>query len=97
MRIYWTLKSIPELTLLSGPERRKVWRSAYRKTLSHSQIWVGLFLLSLFVSISAYLGELCGSGVLGAAIGGGIGGFIQGQVSARLAIPYIREILAQNP
>src|SRR5262245_54773623 len=42
MQIYWTLKSIPELSGLPSEEIWRVWRAAYWKTTRHWQFWVSL-------------------------------------------------------
>src|SRR5215475_3779534 len=51
MRIYWSLKSVPELSDLPSEERRRVWRAAYWKTARHWQFWAGLVGIGLFTFI----------------------------------------------
>ncbi len=56
MKLYWTLKSVPELSDLSAVNRRKVWRVAYRESggLSHGE----LISLSLAVGLGVSFGPL---------------------------------------
>ena len=90
MQLYWSLKSIPELSLLPKAERKRVWRAAYRQTLYHSwQLWFSLFGVSLLAGIGDYAGSR-----VGAMIGAGIGGLFFGQVISALSRPYIRDILS---
>ncbi len=99
MKIYWTMKSVPELAALPKQERREVWRWANRQAFKHWQTWVGLIICSLFAGMGSHFGHAVGldsSGYVGAGIGGGIGGFIYSQFSMRIALPYIRQAVARN-
>jgi hypothetical protein len=94
MQIYWTLKSIPELSgLPSDDERRRVWWDANGKMRRRSwQYWVS------FVGIFAVCIEigdvLIGYHPLGAVIGLFVGGLIQTHISLHLVRPYIRTLLS---
>ena len=87
MQIYWTLKSIPELSGLPSEERMRVWRAAYWKTKRHWQFWAGLVGLGLCAGISTHIG-----GVIGAGVGGFVGAFIFSQVSCtwrvHISVPF---------
>jgi len=92
MQIYWTLKSIPELSGLPSGERGRVWRTAYWKIIRHWQYWASLLGIGLCVKIGAML-----IGNLGAYIGGVVCALIHVQVVVHLARPYIRAaLLHQN-
>jgi len=93
MRIYWSLKSIPELSDLPSEERRRVWRAAYWKTARHWQFWAGLVGIGLFTLIG---NALIGHPPIGGAIGAGVGGFIYGGLMSHLARPYIRAVLSEK-
>ena len=56
MKLFWTLKSVPELSDLSAANRRKVWLLAYRESggLSHGE----LISLSLAVGLGVSVGPL---------------------------------------
>lgn len=41
MKIYWTLKSIPELAELTPAERTVVWYAVKRQAWAHWQTWLG--------------------------------------------------------
>jgi hypothetical protein len=92
MQIYWSLKSIPELSGLPRAERGRRWRAAYRKTFRHWQTWVSLLALGLCSVLGEYLGSLTGSQFIGSVVGAGVGGLIYGQVATELARPYLRSL-----
>jgi hypothetical protein len=91
MRIYWSLKSIPELSGLPSEERRRVWWAAYLKITRHWQFWaslVGVFFLCV------QIGDMLIGHRIGGPIGAVVSGFILRQVSMHLARPYIRALLS---
>jgi len=55
--IYWSLKSIPELSQLSPVERRLAWGRVHRKTLRHWQAWAGLGACGVCGALGAGLGS----------------------------------------
>jgi hypothetical protein len=55
MPIYWTLKSIPELSQLPPKERGIVWRRVYKMTFRHWQTWIGLLGCVAFGYSGSYL------------------------------------------
>ena len=89
MQIYWTLKSIPELSGLPSEEIWRVWRAAYWKTTRHWQFWVSLVGIGLRVHIGEHIYDR-----IGGYIGGVVGAFIFSQVQIHLARPYIRALLS---
>jgi hypothetical protein len=57
MKIYWTLKSIPELAELTPAERTVVWHACKPRAWRHWQTWLGA-ILAVIISI------VLGAGVL---------------------------------
>lgn len=92
MRIYWTLKSIPELSLLSSQERGRRWRSVYKSAFRHWETWVGLALLGLSGAVGAHFFNAAGAAVLAAA-----GGFVYSQIVIYVARRYYRYRLLGEP
>jgi uncharacterized membrane protein YfcA len=64
MRVYWTLKSVPELADLSAKDRRAIWREAYREGSRYT--FGEIALIALGAAVGAILGPL------GAGLGVGI-------------------------
>jgi hypothetical protein len=103
MQIYWSLKSIPELSGLPSEERRRLWHAALWKTTRHWQVWAATFVI-LFITAMAQtmaqklligMGYRFGQGI-GYAIGGGVGWAIYWQVLSHFARPYLRELLSEK-
>lgn len=88
MRIYWTLKSIPELSHLSSRERRKRWRSVYRSAFRHLETWSGLALVGILGGVGSHF-----FGPVGAAALAGAGGLFYGQIVIYVARKYYRQRL----
>lgn len=55
MKIYWTIKSIPELTDLSPRDRKDLWRRNYWKGYTHLPPWIGVALLLILLGLVQYL------------------------------------------
>jgi hypothetical protein len=94
--IYWTLKSIPELSQLSSTERGVTWRQAYPRTLRHWQTWIGLAACCACAYLGCRLGFILGHPVPGAAIGGAAGGFIFSQACIHVARMHYKNILLKS-
>ena len=88
MQIYWTLKSVPELSGLPWEERGRVGRAASWKIARHWQFWVS----SVGIGLCAHIGDIYGR--IGGYIGAVVGAFIFSQVQIHLARPYIRALLS---
>ena len=56
MRLYWSLKSVPELAGLSPAERRRVWQAAWRE--SGGMSYAEMAVLGLAIALGATLGPL---------------------------------------
>ncbi len=96
MPIYWTLKSIPELSQLSSAERGQAWRRVNRKTFRHWQTWVGLVACGALAGLGSHFGGTFGHPLIGAAIGGALGGFIFSQASIHVARLHYKDALLGN-
>ncbi|WP_416414347.1 hypothetical protein [Pantoea sp. App145] len=88
MKIFWSLRSIPELSQLPSKECGKRWNEVYALTFRHWETWAGLALCAL----------LCGMGVKffgipGVIIMGAIAGFLYSQVVIHVARKYYRQRL----
>ena len=90
MRIYWTIKSIPELAGLPPDQQRRLWREGYWQAFRHWSMWVSLAAVGLGAGIGSYLGPLSGLQVVGAALGGAIGSFPASIVSTELVRRHLR-------
>jgi hypothetical protein len=104
--IYWTLKSVPELSHLPRQERGRAWRAVSWKTLRHWQFWSVFIGVILGAGASAFLAlfviwRLGGSsnaqlyGGLAAMLFVALPGMVaSNQVMTNLARPYLRAYLA---
>ena len=72
MRVYWSLKDIPELTRLAPSERRDAWMQASHKSLRHWQVWGAIILFVAGTCAGSWLGSYAGSSEIGALIAGAI-------------------------
>ena len=96
MKIYWSLKSVPELAGMSKKERKVIWRRCYLKTFRNWQTWLAIVACLVFAGIGNIWGRILGSEIIGTGIGGGIGGLIFGLVTAEMEGRNIREYLASH-
>ena len=96
MRLYWTIKSIPELQSLTKDQRKAAWGYAYPKTFKKWEVWIGFLICGLCGGFGSIIGRKIGSPILGAGIGGGIGGFIFSQLICHFSRPYLRAFLRSN-
>ena len=89
MQIYWTLKSIPELSHLPWRERGRVWRRAYRKTFRCGATWAALAGCGVIAGASVFVADALGlsSELAAIAVGvfAGIGGLLFSQIAIRVA------------
>lgn len=88
MKIYWTLKSIPELAGLTLWERGRRWRSAYKSAFRHWQAWTGLAVCGAFGYAGSYF-----FGIAGTVILAGLGGFVYGQIVTHVVLKHYRHRL----
>ncbi len=57
MKLFWTLKSIPELTCLSQLERRQAWQECYWKFLRHWPGSLTLLITPICVVVGCAIGD----------------------------------------
>ena len=102
MKIYWLLKSIPELAEMPKKERKAIWRRCCWKVFRHWQTWLALIVCGACARLGVILGQMwvgnyivgaAVGGAVGAAVGGGIGGFVFAQVAIAMGRRHIREYL----
>lgn len=91
MTIYWTSKSIPELSSLPKNERRARWQKVYAKCFRHWQTWLGVIACGLLAAAASRFGDSFDIGILGATLGGGIGGGIGGLIFSQVVIRVARK------
>ncbi|NJN64850.1 MAG: hypothetical protein HC882_08190 [Acidobacteria bacterium] len=85
MRVYWGLKSIPELSGLDAEQRKRVWLRARSGVRSTWPTALGLTLAAVATGAGfAYLH------LPGALAGAAFGGFLVLQIVARQTLPHIR-------
>lgn len=96
MKIYWTLKSVPELAELPAADRREIWQHCYWGNFKDYRQWLALATLGLFVYFGSDLGRQLGWKFADGVIGAAIGGLVFGQVSILLALPNIRAELTRR-
>jgi hypothetical protein len=93
MPIHLSYKSLPELSALSGAERKRIWRAAVSKAFEHWQVQAG-FLLTIPLMLAGYwLGSMIGHEYIGALIGG----VIASGISERIVFRAARSHLGQAP
>jgi hypothetical protein len=88
VKIFWTLKSIPELADLDLWERGSRWRRAYKSAFRHWQTWAGLAICGTFGYAGAYF-----FGIAGSVIMSGLGGFVYGQIVTNVVLKHYRHRL----
>jgi hypothetical protein len=99
MKIYWTLKSIPELKDYPPEERKKIWRAGFWNSFKQGRAYTGFYIAALPMLLGIFIGNAIGR-IHGVFIGGGIGGaigvFVFLQFLVRSALPYIKETVSKR-
>ena len=90
MKIYWTLRSVPELQKLSKNERKEVWRHSSKKALLDAETLFAFVVCCGCIWLGGHFGEQIGGGEAEAIIGVLAGGFIYGQVAVYATRRHIR-------
>jgi len=107
MRVYWTLKSIPELSALPFWERGRSWRAAFRESrcLSNWRYWAsitpiialggigGLVAYGCFLFLYPFIGDLAFGTLLLELAGVVVGALWHAKVLVELVRPNIRKRL----
>ncbi|GAB4368733.1 MAG: hypothetical protein Kow0062_02110 [Acidobacteriota bacterium] len=91
MRIYWSLRSIPELRSLDAEQRRRVWRRARANVPPDWRLVLGWLLFGVTTGGGFALGALPG-----ALAGALLGAFLLLQIVTRQTLPYIRVDVARR-
>ena len=96
MKIYWSIKSIPELKEMPEEERKAIFRQCSAKVTHNwkTSILIGLCCLcaGFGIALGRKVGNIIGA-MIAAVLGGAIIGFILLQVVIRKTLPYIRKEL----
>ena len=93
MKIYWTIKSIPELSQLPDEERKAIWRRCCARATGNWKTWIEfLVLCTTFFYCTGFFARTWGlwGAVSGSIIVGSVAGVIWVQVVIRKTIPHIR-------
>lgn len=92
MHIYWSTKSIPELTQLPKGERDRLWAAVRWKHLRHWQWWVTFApLLVLFALLPQVRDPL--TRIIVAVLGGAVTGGFLAHIGVHVKRPYLRALL----
>jgi len=100
MKIYWTLKDVPELADLSRSERGRVHRACYGQAFKNRRCQVALLICGLCAGLGSVVsGSLHWDfgfppSIWNMAVGGGIGGGIGGFIYGRVVTDYLRPFYA---
>lgn len=98
MKIYWSLKSIPELAEIPTKQRKEIWRRCLRKAHRNWWTWLGVVGPAACIGgVSAVLVDIISgnhaAAILLAGLIGGIAGLISFQIQVRTVRAYIRKEL----
>lgn len=96
-RIYWSLKSIPELSHLSWGELIQAWLRVRRHIHRHWEAWVGFLGMIACVGVGAYIGSVFDYPVAGALAGVIVGKVFHTHTEIYVAWRYHRQDLVGGP
>ena len=110
MKLYLTLKSIPELSELPPEERQIAWHECRGKALRHWEAWagtlaammlgigVGVVTLEVTLAISPFSRSVTyfGSGFICGGVIVGVANFLRELVIASLVRPYLKAYLEER-
>ncbi len=103
MRIYWNIKSVPEVAGLSKQERELVLKAVRWKYLRHWQTWVTFVAFFVWILVVMSLVDSIRGGqwatilrvlVIVAAVG--IPGLLASHVNSQMTRPYIRALVKSS-
>ncbi|ONN66654.1 hypothetical protein [Herbaspirillum sp. VT-16-41] len=92
MKIYWSLKQIPELSCLDRRQRLARWRGVSLRLFHHWQTWLGLLACALL----AGLGRSIGMGYPGSIAGALVGAQCYWHACVYVARRHYRRLLAHG-
>jgi hypothetical protein len=97
MKIYWSIRSVPELAELPEKNRKEILKKCGLTKFENRNIRYLFGLLTLpFVLGGVTLGEICGGrigGVMGIVIGGAIGVLVMLQIEVCIVRSRVRKYL----
>ncbi len=99
MRIYWSLKSIPELSDLPNEERRQIWVATRRGPFRHWQYWaavLGAFLVLMLLVPLVDVVQSMGSRIVIYSLALYVFVLFIRQVGFYFIRPYMREYLQRE-
>ena len=100
MKLYWSLKSIPELADLPKKDRYEIWKACYSMVWrSWKSIILHIILIILFISVLTVIYNTFDKFIIGLLVAVSIGaicGFIEQQVAIYIIRPHIREYLSSH-
>ncbi len=80
MRLWWSYKSVPELSAFPENERKQVWAAANWQAYERWQSWASLIAVPLCVWGGSEFDSLLGYQNIWSIVGAGFGGLIHGCV-----------------
>ena len=101
MKLYWSLKSIPELADLPNKQRKEIWKSCRLKCLMTWPFWgstitIIVFWLVILTKLGYFYRDRHLIGLIWGAVISAIVVFIMWQVEIALVKPYIRKYLISH-
>ncbi len=96
MKLYWSLKNIPELSYLSAQQKQMLWQKSSTKIFRSWYGWLGLLACFLCTSFGNFVGQFFDVSSLGSAVGGGVGGFIYSQLNFNFLVKNYQHILVDK-
>jgi hypothetical protein len=97
MRLYWSIKHIPELAGLPADEQRRLWRDNYMEAFRHWQMWASLAITGVGAIVGSLLGAWVGWQIVGGAIGAALGAVPHSIVSTELVRRRLRTMTSSAP
>jgi len=102
MKIYWTIKSVPEFSGMSKKQINEIWIPCYWKTYKHWQQWFMMSISILSIVAPVYLlatGSLLHVNTLSfilIIVVPALVWFLWGHYSIVLGLPYIRDSVSDK-
>jgi hypothetical protein len=99
MKLYWSIKSIPEVADMPNEKQKEVWGKFFPKSWRYWQTWVALLVLYTCVALGQVIGMRFSSihwRILCTVIGCFIGGVVWIQIITPAVRTYIREHLISH-
>ena len=96
MKIYWSLKSIPELKNVSFGERIRRWQRAYSYSLRHMITWLAILLYGLCIALGGLCGQQLGSVFVGLFLGVAVGELVCNPLKIAVVRRRYRHVLLED-